>query len=309
MEWLRKNPWFAVVLGLSAVAAAGEGWMIYTTWQRTKRAESTLRQRKDERDWLARQSPALSAANAEAIVADVAAAEKKLAELRRTLAGRPRWLSAAPKRTTDAYFALASFAEKMRALAVRQQVELRPDERFGFASYANVGPEPDLLAAVHRQRVVIEHLVEALLEARPRALLAVQREHPLTEAQRAARRQPLTPDSTAAAPVVPRAGGEAKDFFEPDPQLRLRVPGLVETEAFRLEFTGQTQTLRAFLNELAAFKLPLVVRSVEVTALAPETAPLERKVGEPVPLVAQNFSKFAVVVEFVELPPAPVSAP
>lgn len=306
MDWLRKNPLFAAVLALGFTAVVAQGWFIYATWQRTKRAEIALRQRQEERDWLARQSPALSPANSDAITADVAAAEKKLTELRRTLAGRPRWLPAAPKRTTDAYFALASFAEKTRALAVRQQVELRPDERFGFASYANVGPEPELLGAVHRQRVIVEHVVESLLEARPRALLGVQREHPLTEAQRAALRQPATPGAAAPA-AEPRAGGEAKDFFEPDPQLRLRLPGLAETEAFRVEFTGQTQTLRAFLNELAAFKLPLVVRSVEVEALPSDPAPAERKIGAPVPLVAQNFSKFAVVLEFVELPPLPAT--
>lgn len=309
MDWLRKNPLFAAVLALGFAAVVAQGWFIYATWQRTKRAEVALRQRQEERDWLARQSPALSPANSDAIAADVAAAEKKLAELRRTLAGRGRWWPAPPKRTTDAYFALASFAEKTRALAVRQQVELRPDERFGFASYANVGPEPELLGAVHRQRVLIEHLVESLLEARPRAFLGVQREHPLTAAQRAALREPPAPGAPAAAATEARHGGDAKDFFEPDPQLRLRVPGLVETEAFRIEFTGQTQTLRAFLNDLAAFKLPLVVRSVEVEALSADAAPAERKVGAPVPLVAQNFSKFAVVLEFVELPPPAPASP
>ena len=84
------------------------------------------------------------------------------------------------------------------------------------------------------------------------------------------------------------------------------MPGRVESEAFRLEFTGQTAVLRAFLNSLAALPRPVIVRRVEVEPLTAEsgasTAPVA---GAPVPLVAQNLSKFAVVVECVELLPAP----
>lgn len=299
MNWLRRNPLFAFVLLLSAGALAWEGWALHGTWERTQRAERTLRQRQAERDWLAHRKPALSAENSEAIAADVAAAERRLGELRQALRGRGRWLPAAPKRSLDAYFALASFTEKARALAVRQQVELRADERFGFATHASVGPGPEQLAAVHRQRVLIEHLVESLLEARPRSLLAVQRERPRIATPLAGA------NAAASAASESRAREVATDFFEPDAQVRLRMPGLVDTEAFRLEFTGQTQSLRAFLNGLASAKLPLIVRAIEVEPLAPETATASAAAGAPVPLVTQNFSKFAVVVEFVELPPAP----
>lgn len=310
MSAVRKHPLFAAVLVVCAVAVAAEAWLLYQTWQRTERARTVLRQRQEERDWLARQKPAPTQENTEAIAADVAGAEKRLNELRKTIGDRKRGLSAAPKRPTDAYFALASFVEKARALAVRQQVEVRADERFGFSTYANVGPDTDLLAAVHRQRWVIESLVESLLESRPRSILSVQRELPRRKnAASASAANDGESSATGGRVAEERVTGDARDFFEMDPQLRLSTPGLVESEAFRLEFTGQTQSLRGFLNSLAAFKLPLVVRSVQVSPLPPESSLAERAAAEAaVPLVAQNFSKFAVVIEYVELASAPLTS-
>lgn len=307
MDWLKRNPllFFALLLGVAALAVE-----VHTLlhWQeQARRAAVGLQQRKQERDWLAGQSPALSEENVAAIATELATAERELAELRRQLAGRPGWLPAPPARPIDAYFALASFVEQMRAFAVRQQVALRPEERFGFATYANEGPEPDLIAAVHQQRVVVQHLLELLFEAQPRALVAVQRERPLTTAQREARRNPSA--SEGAAAPAPRGGGQAGDFFTPDARLLLPAEGWLENTGFRVEFTGQTQTLRAFLNSLAAYQLPLIVRSVEVEPLPPAAGGDEPPApGAPVPLVASNFSKFAVTLECVAVLPAPVPA-
>jgi hypothetical protein len=321
MAWLKSNPLFAALLLACATAGLMQGWLIYTTRERALRAAIQLEVRRGERDWLARQSPALSEENSRAIAAEVAAAEKRLAELRAHLAGKP-WLPAAPVRSVDAYFALASFNEKMRALAVGAQIALRAEERFGFSSYTNEGPDADLIASVHRQRVVMQHALEALFEARPKALVAAMRERPLTEAQRSARRAAITgasaaggADAAAAASLpVTRPAEQSADLFEPDSRLRLHAPGLVDGELYRVEFTGQTQTLRAFLNALVALPLPLFVRAVEVEpdAIAPVAADASTRLAplpsasSPVPLVARNFSKFVVVFECIEIaPPAP----
>lgn len=316
MDWIKRNPLVLAVLLLSAAAVAVEVYFLLEWRQQARRAEGTLQQRRQERDWLAARTPALNEANADAIAADLAAAEKRVAALRNDLRGRGGWLPPAPARSTDAYFAIASFAEQMRALAVRQQIALRPEERFGFASYANEGPEAELLPAVHEQRVVVQYLLETLFEARPRALVAVQRERPLTSTQREARRsgQP-TASGVAGAPApaaVPRAGGQAGDFFTLDARLRLSAPGLVEGVGYRLEFTGQTQTLRNFLNSLQGYRLPLFVRSIEVEPMPAAAGAGDEAAGPnaPVPLVTNNFSKFAVTLECVEVlsgPPAPAS--
>lgn len=314
MSALKKNPLFVLVLVASLAAVGYESWQIYATRQKALRTAAQLEAKRQERDWLAHRSPSLNEDNAAAIAADVAALEQKSADLRASLAGRGQWLPSAPSISRDSYFALGKFTQHLKALAVEQQIVLRGEERFGFATYANEGPESDLIAPVHRQRVVVQHLIETLFEARPQSLIAVQREHPLTAAQRVAARTPTAngqggPNTSAR----PTTAGQGADFFEPDSRLRLGATGLVEGELYRLEFTGQTQALRAFLNGLVGSPLPLIVRSVEVEPANGElVAPAsiepaeDSAVGTPpaaVPLVARNFSKFAVVIECVDVLP------
>lgn len=306
MNWLKRNPLLGAVLLACTLALAAEGWFLVQARQQAARALAGLEQKKQERDWLGRQSPALSEANAQALDRDLAQAIKVLGGLRTALQGRdPKILETPPPaKPIDAYFDIAAFVEKMRATAARARVMIKPDERFGFATHANEGPEADLVPGVFRQRLVSQYLVEALLEARPRVLVSVQRERPLTAAQRALRNPIGREGTTQASPAASASGsgGVAADFFEFDAASSLRVPGRVESLAFRFEFTGQTPALRAFLNSLAALPLPIIVRRVEVEPLAGEATPTAALApGAPVPLVAQNLSKFAVVVECVEL--------
>lgn len=308
MAWIKRNPLLAAVFGLLLLAISAGGWFWWDAAAQAKKARAALAQKTQERDWLARQSPALSVENADALAADVAALEKNLTELRTALAGKDDTVAATPvpAKAIDVFFDIAAFVERTRALAARAQVVIKPDERFGFASHANEGPEADLIPAVFRQRLLAQLLIESLIESRPRALLSVQRERPLSAAARAARNQPVDPSGTAGA-----SGGQAADFFELEPTLSVRVPGRVESDAFRVEFTGQTPSLRALLNSLATARVPVVVRSVTVEPLRNEALPpigdAEEKpaANAPVPLVTQNFSKFAVVVEFIVLVAAP----
>lgn len=278
----------------------GEVWLWRDSRMQADRALTGLERKKQERAVLAAQTPALSEANEQAIGRDLAQTAKVLLNLRAALQPRdsPTPPVLLPTKPSDVYFDIAAFVEKCRALAARARVAIKPDERFGFATHANEGAEADLLPAVFRQRRAAQLLVEALLEAHPHTLLGVQRERPLTAAQRARRNTPGEP--------APPGAGQGADFFELEAQSSVRVPGRVESEAFRLEFTGQTPALRTFLNSLATAPVPVIVRRVEVerlpTELSPGTAPVA---GAPVPLVAQNLSKFAVVVECVELLPAP----
>jgi hypothetical protein len=245
-----------------------------------------------------------------------------------------------PAMRTDAFFDLATFVSKSRALAQKQGVLIGPGAaHFGFSLYANEGPETALIDPVFRQRLVANYLVDALLAARPRALLAVQRERPLHADERKARHEALAvaaADPTAAPPAPLESSTTlSPDYFDLDARLSAQAPGLVEVSGFRLIFTGQTAALRALLNQLASFELPIIVRSVEVEPAAGEdivAAPAEdaaaapsqpaapavsivlsapvAKAAKPVatiaPLVAKSISKFTVTVEYVEL--APVNA-
>ncbi|MBP7483668.1 MAG: Amuc_1100 family pilus-like protein [Lacunisphaera sp.] len=304
MSWLKRHPLLGAVLACGVLALAAEAWFLRQARQQAARAVAGLEQKIQERDWLARQAPAPSAASEQAIARDLLQTRQELARLRDALQPRSGQAETeglpATSKPIDEYFAIAAFVEKTRALAVRARVVLKPDERFGLAAHANEGPEPDLLPAVFRQRRVLQYLVDALLEARPQALLLVQRERPLTPAQRAQRNQ-------AAQPAGSTVGGAAgSDFFAVADLGSLRRPGRVESEGFRLEFTGRTPALRAFLNSLASGPRPVIVRQVEVERVTTDAGFSAAPTADaPVPLVAQNLSKFAVVVECVELLPAP----
>lgn len=283
----------ALIVGL--VLIAGEIWGLRESRVAAGRALASLEQKKQERDWLARQSPALNPENEAAIAADLAATNRLLAELRASLQGKDPTVFAtpAPAKSIDAFFALADFVEKLRTRAAQAQVPLKPDERFGFATHMNEGPVVGQLPAVHRQQLATQYLVETLLESRPLALLAVRRERP-----------------DAGGPRV--SGDRAEDFFVLDPAMSIRQPGQVDSVALRVEFTGQTAALRNFLNSLATFRQPVVVRSVEVEPLATAaysgTTTQPATAGSPVPLVRQSLSKFAVTVEFVLLADNPVTS-
>lgn len=107
----------------------------------------------------------------------------------------------------------------------------------------------------------------------------------------------------------------------------MRLPGAVEALAFRLAFIGSTGTLRTFLNGLAAFERPIVVRGVEVepasatdmaqielAAPVPQSVvlsaePASRVPGSAVAVAVPTLSKFIVTVEFIRLGPESGLAP
>jgi hypothetical protein len=294
MKRLSSRHLLWISLAAFAVVIAAEGVWLRREQLAARRAQAALDQKRQERDWLAAQTPALGAENEEAISADLAAARQALADakaaLRRGETGR--WVEPAPTQTLEAYFNIASFVERNRAAAGAARVTLRPEERFGFAAFANEGPAVEMLPQVHRQLLVADTLVAQLIEAHPLALLALRRE--------------------AAGRGQAAAKGQAEDYFVMDRALSVRRPGEVETVAFRVEFSGQTATLRNFLTGLAALPQPFLVRSVEVEPMpagVAATSPVAGAPEAPVPLVRQNLSRFAVIVESVLLAGAPAKAP
>ena len=292
-----------VVVLLFAASWATATWLLIHARQQAQQALASLERKKQEWDSLACQSPALSAENEQAIERDLARIHEVLAAWQAAMRGGDNTMPPAPppENSIEMYFDLAAFVEKTRLLAASAQVVLRPDEHFGFSAYAKAGPAVELLPAVHRQRVFGQTVIEALLESHPRAVLAVQRERPLPVAQRAGR----TPAVPAGGREAATAGDRQQDYFDPDPRLSLRLPGRWESDAFRYVFTGQTPALRTFLNRLAAFRLPAIVRSVEAEPVKADAAPPDptdrlTATGSPVPLVSRNLTRFSVVVECMQ---------
>lgn len=307
MTYFRQYPWFSAALLFLGIVFAVEIGSLCERRSAARRAELKLERKRRELAKLTAIVPTPTIENAAVVVADLAQCERELSAIEAQLRGRD-WPAdesseeSQSTRRTDLFFALADFVEKFRARATALGIGLEPDERFGFSAYVNAGPEPGLIPAVQRQHLVTGHLLEALLVARPHRLLAVERERPHATVEPAISREPL-----------------ARDLFVINPAVSARTKGLIETEAFRLVFVGQTVVLRTFLRQLAAFKFPIVVRAIEVESAAlADRLPMQRAgesmavpagaavtaqpTGEaPVPLVVPALSKFTVTVELVEL--------
>lgn len=228
---------------------------------------------------------------------ELAEASRELVETQAALCAQAARANVAqqsvPETIAVAFFDLAEFEGRMRERARRAGVRLGADERFGFAEHANTGPGPELIAAVFRQRIIVEHLLEALWCAQPDELLAVLRERP---------RADHTVGRENAGPV--RARDDRGSFFVLEPGLSARRAGAIEAMAFRLEFVGHTPVLRRLLRSIAEDEWPLSVRWVEASPVAQrEGAHPGVAEGEAEVFVQPRPMKFAVTIEFVEVSP------
>ena len=86
------------------------------------------------------------------------------------------------------------------------------------------------------------------------------------------------------------SGSNTPDYFVIDPRVSARVKGYVDTTAFRFVFTSQTAALRNFLNRLASFELPVLVREVEVDAATAEESVMVKN-GEEVAVKSETESE------------------
>lgn len=277
MSFFRKNPLFAIVITLCSLLVLGELAFAYERWSATRTAAKRLEERKTNLEAMAQLTPPPTRAVAAAIEADLAKAQSALASMQSELKGRgtaaERIRSAkVPAARTDAYFDLATFVEKTRELARKHDVEVRSDAaRFGFAAFANEGPVQDHIEPVFHQRQVAQYLVESLIEARPRAILSVRRERTLSKAEREARAQAAANNEPLPEPT----SDDGPDYFTIDPRVSARMAGYIDTMAFKFVFTGQTAALRTFLNKLASFEMPVLVREVEVEPATPEESAVQ----------------------------------
>lgn len=326
MASFKSHPVFYSLVGVLGLAALAGGWGIYDRSSAAAKNAKVVAQKRAELSSLLATNPVPSVESKAAVEADLKRTEAALATMREELKGRgpaaERLRSASvPSEPTDLFFNITTFVEKTREKAQAANIKLKADERFGFSAYASAGPDRELIPQVFRQRQVAEYLLDALIEARPSELISVQRERPLTKAEKDAL---ASGAQGASASRQSGATQGATDLFEIDPRITARVAGFVDATAFRLSFTGETEALRAFLNKLATFELPLVVRGVEVeplaktqqTAAAPAnslasifgtaaTPATPAEPAKPKPLVEKTQSKFTVTVELIDLAEAP----
>ena len=328
MASFKSHPAYYSLLGILGLAALTAGWGIYNRYEAADKGASRLTQKRSELTALQAVRPAPTVESKAAVEADLHRTETALATMRdqlRVKGGIADTLRKTPPPggPTEVFFNLETFVERTRQKAEAANVKVKPDERFGFYTYSRTGPDRDLIPQVFRQRQVAEYLLNALIEAGPTELLSLQRERPLSKNEQEAQ-------AAGRAVNTPTAGPEntgATDFFEIDRRISARVPAFVGATAFRISFVAETATLRALLNKLAAFELPLVVRSVEVepatqgtnTPAAPQANTLSAIFGDaaapatpaapekPKPLVEKILSTFTVTVELIDLVEAPAT--
>lgn len=195
-----------------------------------------------------------------------------------------------PRTGRDVLFDLTEFIATYKERSSQSGIGLHADESFGFGKIiaAGQGPKPEEIDRIYQQRLIIGALLNQLLAAAPREILSVQREE--TSAAR-------NPESSVGKNDLARPMG------------------------LRLVFTGHTSALRIFLTRLSALRLPLLVRGVEVQPIVDQqrgrssarsgrrpppmviASGKASRIGiggtEPVPIVADNLSRFAVTFEYV----------
>ncbi|MDD3181040.1 MAG: Amuc_1100 family pilus-like protein [Opitutaceae bacterium] len=311
MTVFKRHPIYTTILLMLGLAIPAEIALLTGRQRSGRRVQSLLADKEMEREAISRLTPSPTEASARALEADVGKAREVLAGLRQAMQDQneaAQFLHVPlPATRLDAYLEISAFVDQTRARADQAMVTVNPDERFGFATHAHEGPTDDCLGSVIRQCRIMQRLVEMLIDAQPHALLAAQREPPLTAGQRTARRQ--TPASTSRPkPVATASSGDRRDFFTWDEKMSVRSAGCIDTEAFRLQFAGPTSVLRVFLNTLAAGKIPLWVRSVEVEPFAVASVPAAESSGRdsapgfpPVPQRQAAISKFTLIIEYAEL--------
>lgn len=181
-------------------------------------------------------------------------------------------------------------------------ISLPQDFAFGFQEYIDEAKplsDPKSSAVLDQQRQILSYLMDKLIEAKPTSLVSVERE--------------------VLEQVQIQQGGKS---FQIDKAISSRVPGAIDTLAFRLSFTGYTDSLRSFLNNLAKFDLPIVVRSIDIqrqggiknTATSTNSNNLDSIFGAfggsddeeapkeaQKPVISENLSTFTVVLEFIEI--------
>jgi hypothetical protein len=184
-------------------------------------------------------------------------------------------------------------------------IEIPEDFAFGFDRFkleSKVPDDPKEIAMLDKQRDILDFLISELFATHPKGILAIKRQ-------------------TAKQ-------SDDKDFddyygdssiFNIGSSITSEVDGAIDTIAFEISFTGKTNTLRGFLNRLAEFERPIVVRSINVSrpnetikrglneidvdleSLTIEELEKLKEEEKRDPIVTENISDFTLTLEYIEI--------
>lgn len=316
MGFLKKNLTFSIVVAVCLLAFGAGAYLAFAQSNKIDEAKQKIATAESRLDRLRFADPAPTEANVEAARENVAELKAVLKSIREDL---QRGSRLTPSSDGVAVMAgIQQFISEFQRKAAAQTdangapdpIALPEDFAFGFEQYikeATPLDDPKLSATLDKQRQILGYLLNKLFAADPASIVSVKREV-------------LERKSAGAT----GGGSSGEKGFQVSPAVSARVPGAIDTLGFSLTFTGYTDTLRHFLNNLAKFDLPIVVRSVEVkrpsgsrtTAARTNANNLDAIFGvfggagnateaeakeAQKPVIAENISTFTVVLEFIEI--------
>ena len=307
MFWLKRNPFFYLTLGLLLVVAIGG--MLYTS-----KDADRLDQLKDQYESKDKQlqlflsrSPAPTKANLAVLDRNyeqlMEEFKKSQASLNLSRFDKDLFFGKPPSNSNDAFFMIAKYVEDARRLAISSGVKTVEGSRFGFKQYENVGPSKDDITRVHRQTKIMEALLQALFDSGISEFVSIKREGSEEAQPQVKGRSDSTPNG---------------ELFSLEGDGLVRSTASFDSLAFRLEFKGQSLSMRGFLNRITGSSLPFSVHEVAVRLeresgsdegrsviidnpfLSEESSNAQSNAVQ-VPIISENESHFSVTLEFLEL--------
>ena len=307
MNFLKKNLFFSAGIIICLLSFSAGSFLALNESGSIAEAEQEMTSAQARLKNLRFLDPAPSAENVEASSENVALLKSALETIREDLqrgnrlttsrdgiavmAGVQQFISTYQRKST----------EQVDSTNEPAPISLPQNFAFGFQEYIDEAKplsDPERSAVLDQQRQILSYLMDKLIEANPASIVSVQRE------------------------FLEQGQDQQNKSFQINEAVSARVPGAIDTLAFELSFTGFTDSLRTFLNNLAKFDLPIVVRSIDVqrpnkikssTAAATnnnldsifgafggnndDEAPKEAQK----PVISENISTFTIVVEFIEI--------
>lgn len=318
MDIIKKNPAFAAVMLLCLIVFLSGAVLTLMTAGAVAKSDKKLQSAERNLNAAHQGDPAPSIENVTASAQNLSGLVEQLKRIRTDLER-----GASLELSSDGVVVMASIQQfiseasaKLKAHEnlnrVTGEIEAAPINTgegfaFGFEAYADAATIPAdtwVVPLLDKQRQILSSLVDKLISAHPQSIETVERE---------------ALEATNAAAKIPGT-------FQMDPAISARVSDAISTLAFRISFKGYTESLRDFLNELAKFDLPIVVRSVEVerpvgsdTVDAKQTdkkdslesifgvfgmddaAEEEVQPEAQKPVIVDNLSTFTLLLEFIEV--------
>jgi hypothetical protein len=341
LDFFKRYPIFTALLAVCLLGFAVEVFFVFKSRTVAGKAHRSLASAESSLSAALSVSPAATDANLQAAKQNVADLQGQLDGIVKTLQATGNF-SPAPADAVTLLADIQHFVDNFNSEAKEKQIVISDPANFTFGMGQYVGPvappPPDKIALVFKQMEILEYILNQLFAAKPAdqamMLETVERENEV----------PVTNTGNNNS-----ADQGPKETFAVDPLVSARVTGAVDTLAFRIKFIAYSDALRAFLNELAQFDYPLVVRSVEVqpatqdtlnaamAAANPSAAPAgtdtsgvtlgggavaatgtdtgNQTAAAPAgpvreAVIKDNLSEFTVVIEYINLiPPKPTGAP